>query len=46
VEAVDDVSQAIADARPADKAILYRELKIELTYHPDGRVLVEARPVG
>ena len=44
VEAVDDLTRAIADASPADKAILYRELGIELTYHPDGRVLVEARP--
>ena len=44
VEAVDDVTRAIADASPADKATLYRELGIELTYHPDGRVLVEARP--
>lgn len=44
VAAVDDLTRAIADASRADKATLYRELGIELTYHPDGRILVEARP--
>jgi hypothetical protein len=34
----------LAGADPADKAAVYRELGISLTYNEDGRVLVEARP--
>lgn len=41
-----DVVAVLADADPADKAVLYRELGIELTYHADGRVRVEALPRG
>ncbi len=35
-----------ADAVPADKAELYGELGVSLTYHSDGRVAVEALPRG
>lgn len=41
-----DVVAVLADAAPADKAELYRELGIELAYHADGRVAVEALPRG
>lgn len=34
----------LRDADPADKAAVYADLGISLTYHPDGRVLVESRP--
>ena len=44
VEGVEDLTRATAEASPKDKAALYRELGIKLTYHPEGRVLVEARP--
>ena len=36
----------LADAEPADKAELYDQLGISLTYHPDGTVTVESRPRG
>ena len=39
-----DVVATLARAEPADKAIMYAELGVRLTYHPDGRVLVESRP--
>jgi site-specific DNA recombinase len=44
VESVEDLTTLISDASPEDKAALYKELGIELTYQPDGRLLVEARP--
>ena len=44
VASVEDLTRVIADASPQDKAALYKELGIELTYQPDGRILVEARP--
>jgi hypothetical protein len=34
----------LRDTNPADKATVYAELGISMTYHPDGRVLVESRP--
>jgi site-specific DNA recombinase len=43
VESVEDLTTLISDASPEDKAALYKELGIELTYQPDGRLLVEAR---
>lgn len=37
----------LSDAGPVDKAEAYRELGIELTYHPaENRVAVEALPRG
>ncbi len=44
VESIDNITDVIANASLTDKAELYKELGIELTYQPDGRLLVEARP--
>jgi hypothetical protein len=41
VASLSDVVAVLADADPADKAAVYAELGISMTYHPDGRVLVE-----
>lgn len=41
-----DIVAVLASAAPADKAELYRELGIELTYHADRGVKVEALPRG
>ena len=34
----------LAGADPADKAAVYEEMGIDVTYHQDGRILVESRP--
>ena len=39
-----DMVRVLKKANPADKAAVYTGLGISLTYHPDGRVLVESRP--
>ena len=44
IESFEDISRVIAEADPADKAALYKELGIDLTYEPDWRILVEAKP--
>ena len=44
VGALRHIVGVLTDADPADKAAVYRELGISLTYNDDGRVLVEARP--
>lgn len=44
VASLKDIVATLADADPTDKAAVYRELGIHLTYNHDGRVLVEARP--
>ena len=36
----------LADADEADRNELYEQLGVSLTYHPDGRVTVEALPRG
>ena len=36
----------LADAEPADKAELYDQLGVTLTYNPDGPVTVKAQPRG
>jgi hypothetical protein len=36
----------LAHADPEDKADLYAELEVSLTYHTDGRVAVQALPRG
>jgi hypothetical protein len=47
VKAVGDVMQVIKDADPADKAEIYSQLGLTLTYHPDEiRVVAEARPAS
>jgi len=40
------VNLSAAQLVPADKADLYAELGVSLSYHPDGRVAVEALPRG
>lgn len=40
------IVDVLADADPADKADLYAEMGVSLSYHPDGRVAVEALPRG
>jgi DNA invertase Pin-like site-specific DNA recombinase len=44
VAALGDTVAALRQADPADKADAYRELGINLTFHPEGTVQVEARP--
>ena len=44
VDGLGDVVEVLAQADRADKAAIYNELGITLTYHLGGRVLVEARP--
>ncbi len=44
VASLKDITAALAAADPADKAKVYAEMGIELTYHRDGRVVVESRP--
>ncbi len=46
VEALRDIVTVLAHADVEDKAALYAELGVRLTYHPDGRVRVEAHPRG
>lgn len=44
VESLRDITATLAEADPADKAAVYAEMGIEVTYQADGRVLVESRP--
>jgi hypothetical protein len=45
--AMRNVTSALADAAPADKATMYGQLGLSLTYHPDARrVDVEAQPMS
>jgi hypothetical protein len=45
VTALGDLMQVLRDADPADKAEVYCQLGLTLTYHPeDKRVIAEARP--
>ena len=46
VEALRDIVGLLADADDEDRKELYQQLGISLTYHPDGKVLVEALPRG
>ena len=41
-----DIVSTLADADPEDRAELYRELGVNLTYSPDGRVNVQVLPRG
>lgn len=44
---IGDVTSKLAAADPADKASLYGQLGLSLTFHPDaGRVDVKARPLS
>ena len=44
--ALRDIVSVLAEADVDDRAQLYQQLGIELRYHPDGRVAVEALPRG
>jgi hypothetical protein len=44
VASLRDITATLAQADPADKAAAYTEMGIEVTYHQDGRVLIESRP--
>ncbi len=46
VTALKDIVNVLDHADIADKADLYEQLGVELTYHPDGRVSVESQPRG
>jgi site-specific DNA recombinase len=46
VTALRDIVGVLRDAEPADKAELYAELGVRLSYRPDGPVAVEALPRG
>jgi hypothetical protein len=46
VDALRDIVAVLADADPQDKADLYGELGVNLTYHPEGRVSVAMHPRG
>jgi site-specific DNA recombinase len=39
-----DITATLAGADPADKAKVYAEMGIDITYHQDGRVVVGSRP--
>ena len=46
VEALRDIVGLLADADEQDRKELYQQLGVSLTYHPDGKVLIEALPRG
>lgn len=46
VKALKDIVAVLADAEAEDKAEVYDQLGISLTYDPDGTVTVESRPRG
>jgi len=46
VEALRDIVSLLAQADEDDCNELYQQLGVSLTYHHDGRVLVEALPRG
>ena len=44
VASLRDITATLGRADPADKAAVYAEMGITVTYNQDGRVLVESRP--
>jgi site-specific DNA recombinase len=44
VASLHDITGTLAQADPVDKAVVYAEMGITVTYNQDGRVLVESRP--
>jgi site-specific DNA recombinase len=44
VASLQDITATLAAADPADKAKVYAEMGIDISYHQDGRVVVESRP--
>ena len=47
VQQLGDITTALADADPTDRAEVYRQLGLRLTYHPEQqKVRVQAQPVA
>ncbi len=46
VASLRDITATLAAADPGEKAKVYAEMGIDVTYHQDGRVVVESRPRG
>jgi hypothetical protein len=44
VASLQDITATLAAADPSDKAKVYAEMGIDITYHPDGPVVVESWP--
>jgi hypothetical protein len=44
VASLRDITATLAAADPTDKAAVYAEMGIDVTYHQDGRVVVASRP--
>ena len=44
VASLRDITATLAGADPTDKAAVYEEMGIDVTYNQDGRILVESRP--
>ncbi len=44
VASLRDITATLAEADPKDKADVYAEMGLNLTYHDDGRVIVESLP--
>lgn len=44
VASLRDIAATLTAADPADKAKVYAELGIDITYHQEGRVVIESRP--
>ncbi len=44
VASLQDITATLAAADPTDKAKVYAEMVIDITYHQDGRVVAESRP--
>ena len=44
VASLRDITATLANADPADKAAVYAEMGITITYNHEGRALLESRP--
>jgi hypothetical protein len=44
VASLRDITATLAGADPPDKATVYEAMGIDVTYHQDGRILLESRP--
>jgi hypothetical protein len=47
IQQLGDITTALAEAEPTDRAEVYRQLGLRLTYHPEQqKVRVQAQPVA
>ena len=47
VQEVGDLTTALAEADPTDRAEVYQQLRLKITYHPeDQKIRVQAQPVA